>query len=112
MQEGIRRLATLEFCPKCKKVLLPDMEKGKLACRTCGFEKPFSETRLYTERTLKPKRTIVLGDSKRHITNRLCPKCGNDKAYVWRHGISKENAPEPSNWFYKCTRCGNAWKEM
>jgi len=104
-------LMIMEYCPSCKNVLLTDLRKRKLTCSACGYEQPYVETKLYTEESLKPKQMLVLGDYNRYITKK-CPKCGNNKAYFWKHGRSKENAPEPSNRFYKCARCGHAWKEM
>jgi DNA-directed RNA polymerase subunit M/transcription elongation factor TFIIS len=69
------------------------------------------ETKLYTEKILKPKPTLVI-TSHLHAIKKLCPKCRNSQAYFWGSGRSKENAPEPSNTFYKCTKCGHTWKEI
>ena len=91
--------------------MLPDLTKHTLTCRICGYEQPLMETKLYTEGILKPKQTLVI-NSHAHTTKKECSKCGNNEAYFWRSGRSKENAPEPSNVFYKCTKCGYAWKEM
>jgi DNA-directed RNA polymerase subunit M len=105
----------LEFCPTCKKILSLDLRARKLRCGTCGYERSIMETKLYSEKTLKPKQTLILGPrdiSNAHTRKKVCPECGNDEAYFWMHGRSKENAPEPSNRFYKCTRCGHAWKEI
>jgi DNA-directed RNA polymerase subunit M len=73
------------------------------------------ETKLFSEEILKPKQTLVLGTKdapNRRIKKKLCQECGNNEAYTWMYGRSKENAPEPSNRYYKCTKCGHVWKEM
>jgi len=112
-KSGRKEQNNLEFCPSCKKILLPNLEKRRLRCSCCGYERPLMETKLYSEGVLKPKKTLVLKDTSRHrIRKKLCPRCGNDEAYSWMHGRSKENAPEPSNRFFKCTKCGHSWKEM
>lgn len=38
-----------------------------------------------------------------------CPKCSNRKAYFMQ--IQIRSADEPMTTFYKCTNCGNQWKE-
>lgn len=101
----------IEFCPSCKKVLLPDIEKRRMRCSACGFERPMRETKLFTEGILKPKETLVVDGSRRAV-RKACPQCGCGRAYAWGHGRSKENCPEPSNRFYRCARCGHRWKEM
>lgn len=104
-------MAGVEFCPSCRKVLLPDLERRRLACRACGYERPLAEARLFTGRVLKPKPTLLLEGSRR-IVKKQCPECRSVGAHSWGQGRSKENAPEPSNTFYRCTRCGHTWKEI
>ena len=43
------------------------------------------------------------------ITRALCPKCGNDQAYVWV--IQTRRADEPPTRFFRCTKCGYTWRE-
>lgn len=42
-------------------------------------------------------------------TKTECPKCGNTKAFWWMR--QTRAADEPTTRFYKCTECGNVWRE-
>jgi len=56
----------LEFCPKCGKLLIPSKKTDKihLICRSCGFDKPASESKGYkivqTVDEKKRRKTLVV----------------------------------------------------
>lgn len=101
----------VDYCPNCKKILSPDFAKRVLTCKACGYEEPLKQAKFFREELPKSKPVLVIKNTNR-IMKGHCPNCGNDQVYSWRAGISKENAPEPSNRFYKCVKCGHKWKEM
>jgi len=103
----------MEFCPKCKKLLVPE-EKGNeivLKCQACGFEK--SATGGYSQKVEQEKTedVVMLGEQKELLPemDALCPKCENTKAYWWT--AQTRAADEPMTRFYRCTKCRHTWRE-
>ena len=105
----------MEFCPKCGKLLKPKQE-GKevfLVCSSCDYKKGSTED--YTQKEVKEvkeeEKEIVVNDDKLSLpeTEIECPDCGNSKAYYWIE--QTRAADEAPTRFYKCTKCGNTWRE-
>ena len=60
------------------------------------------------------KSKIIVLDEKSKIdilpkTDTQCPKCENREAYWWMQQMRA--ADEPPTRFFKCTKCGNVWRE-
>jgi transcription factor S len=104
----------IDFCGKCGSIMLP--EKGrtatKLKCRSCGsiLRKSVKKVKI-TEKANHKSNVIVLEQdvSSLPITNALCERCGNKKAYWWMQQTKGDD--EPPTQFLKCTACKKVWRE-
>ena len=98
----------MEFCPKCKVLMLP---KGDFfICNTCGAKKKKSGSSVVVEKQ-KQKETIVL-EKKIDIlpkTRIECPKCGNKEAFwILRQTRASD---EPETRIFTCTKCEHRWRQ-
>ncbi len=101
----------MEFCPKCKSMMVPQEDEVK--CRKCGFTKQRGNS---TERRVheisRNERTIlVLEDEAAGMpTIKIrCGECGHDTAYWWLRQL--RSADESEVRFFRCTKCGKTWRE-
>lgn len=66
----------MEFCPKCGKLLIPDKrgEKTYLLCKSCGFEKPITESKGYklvqTVEEGKRRKTLIVEEPTKIVKKR------------------------------------------
>ncbi|MFX1319547.1 MAG: transcription factor S [Promethearchaeota archaeon] len=113
----------MEFCPKCSSILIPQKngDKKVLFCQTCGYSKPL---------TSKDEKEYRYGDKINHIPEKeevfvideemleqrtmptvraICPKCGHKEAYYWQ--VQTRSGDEAMTTFYRCTNCGQTWRE-
>ncbi|MEM1982925.1 MAG: transcription factor S [Sulfolobales archaeon] len=114
---------TVEFCPKCGAMLVPQKAgtntKTTLTCIKCGFKKEVTANNKYTlsqnVRHSQRNKTLVIEKSddvavlpkiKGMVT---CPKCGSDEAYYWL--LQTRRADEPPTRFYRCVKCNHVWRE-
>ncbi len=44
------------------------------------------------------------------VVTKVCPKCGNSKAYFQM--VQTRSADEPPTRIYLCTKCGYSWREF
>ncbi|MDE1821110.1 MAG: transcription factor S [Euryarchaeota archaeon] len=100
------------FCPKCKKLMLPDKGSKQWVCRACGAKVKMSGGGDMVPHS-EPKHREITVISEKPATNPTakeeCPKCGNDTAYwVLRQ---TRGADEPETRIFECTKCGNKWRE-
>ena len=103
----------MEFCPKCGTVLQTKKEGDTvmLWCRKCSYKQPY----VAREAQATPQKTaasIVLIDKDIRTLptiRTICPKCGNDLAYVWQ--VQTRGGDEASTQFFRCTKCGNTSRE-
>ena len=102
----------MQFCPKCKSIMLP--EQGLIKCRACGFvterEAP-AKNRVH--QILRQKREILvldeeLNEGKPTIKAR-CPECNCDMAYWWLRQLRAADESEVR--FFRCVKCGKTWRE-
>jgi len=97
----------MEFCPKCKALMIP--KDVKLVCPTCGMEKKERGRSVVVEKQ-KQKETVVL-EKKIDIlpkTRVECPKCGNKEAFwILRQTRASD---EPETRIYTCTKCEHRWR--
>ncbi|MCX6774899.1 MAG: transcription factor S [DPANN group archaeon] len=98
----------MQFCPKCKGILMPTKE-GVL-CSSCGHREA---SKAEMKETVKRK-PVVKQDSK-EIQETMptmkadCPKCGNKTAYWFSQ--QTRAADEPETQFFICTKCGQRWRK-
>jgi|Deesub1362A_J573_1020465.scaffolds.fasta_scaffold02842_11 DNA-directed RNA polymerase subunit M len=99
----------MEFCPKCKSLMIP-CEEG-MKCRKCGFVKP-KKSKLVTTMEEREREVPVVEEEMKGTlptTQTKCPECGNNTAYWWTRQL--RSADEPEVRFFKCTSCGKVWRE-
>lgn len=99
----------MEFCPKCKSMMIPI--KNVYKCRKCDFEKP-KEGQGFVSKTERKEREVTVLDQREMgmpTTRAKCEECGNDTAYWWLRQL--RSADESEVRFFRCTKCGNTWRE-
>jgi DNA-directed RNA polymerase subunit M len=102
----------MEFCPKCRSILLAS--EGKLKCRNpkCGYEKSLSGATYTKIRKARRRELTILEEGEEVLPTTItqCPQCGNPKAYWWMRQM--RGGDEPETRFYRCTKCGKTWREL
>jgi len=106
----------MQFCPKCKTMMQPDDKEGtkkiELVCPKCNYrERADEEKNITVETQEKTEDVVVIGKQGAGLpeTKNECQKCHNTKAYWWLE--QTRSADEAPTRFYKCTKCGNTWRE-
>ncbi|MGZ4852911.1 MAG: transcription factor S [Halobacteriota archaeon] len=103
----------MEFCPKCKSIMVP--QEGFVKCRTCGFTKEKGQLarNKHLHEISRNTRTMLVieGESEdgKPTIKAHCSECGNDKAYWWLRQL--RSADESEVRFFRCTKCGKTWRE-
>jgi DNA-directed RNA polymerase subunit M len=102
----------IEFCPKCKNIMLP--KGGVLKCTVCGYEMELKEENTTYEFKEKiehkqPEVTVIEQVDTLPTIRIECPKCGHMEASWWLQ--QTRCADEPETRFYKCKKCGHTWRE-
>ncbi|MDI6798716.1 MAG: transcription factor S [Candidatus Aenigmarchaeota archaeon] len=106
----------MKFCDKCGNLMLVEKRRKHsfFVCRKCGRTAKIKDEKVtITEAIHEPRRGIVImgrdeGIAEFPKTKIICPKCENAEAYWWMQ--QTRAADEPPTLFYKCTRCGYAWR--
>ncbi|MEM3737280.1 MAG: transcription factor S [Candidatus Bathyarchaeia archaeon] len=112
--------ARMEFCPKCgMRLTMAVTDKVSLKCPNCGYKATKKSTLPVVAKvdrsSVEAKEPIVIVSEKEAKLKTLptekaeCPKCGNMLAYVWL--VQTRGADESSTQFFRCTRCGETWRE-
>ena len=106
----------MEFCPKCKSLLVPRKEEGKeiLKCLGCGFAKKGDSGKdagkIFTEEVDAPA-DIPIIDSEKNPYPKVdwkCSRCGAKEAYFWSMQLRRSDESETT--FYRCIKCGKTWR--
>lgn len=98
----------MEFCPKCKSMMMPI--KNVYKCRKCDFEKEIKES--FVSKTERKEREVTVLEEREMgmpTTRARCSQCNNDTAYWWMRQL--RSADESEVRFFRCTKCGNTWRE-
>lgn len=99
----------MEFCPKCGAVLI--QKRKNYGCARCDYSTK-EKVKLKTSEKIDEKSKIVVIKKELNtfpIVIEKCKKCNNDKAYFWT--IQTRAGDEAETKFFKCTKCGNTWRE-
>ena len=102
------------FCPKCKSMMMPvkneSAAKAIYKCRKCGFEKEIKET-IILKTEMKERDVTILEQREMGLptTRARCQQCNNDTAFWWMRQL--RSADESEVRFFRCTKCGNTWRE-
>jgi DNA-directed RNA polymerase subunit M len=112
----------VDFCPECGKLLQTEKSKsGKtlLMCLKCGYKRNLEENEKVTfteeiEHDLVREMTVVMEeediDKTKPIKDLYCPKCKkNQPVNFWM--IQTRSADESPTRFFRCTVCGETWRE-
>ncbi|MDY6769466.1 MAG: transcription factor S [Candidatus Nanohaloarchaea archaeon] len=105
----------MDYCDDCGGIIVPEKsgEETSFQCRSCGkaYEKTGGELEIREESETDGKQITVGGDDQesRPTTDEECEECGNDTAYWWTE--QTRSADEPPTRFYRCTECGETWRE-
>ena len=96
------------FCPKCKSMMMPI--KNIYRCRRCGFEKEIKEASISTTK-MKERDVTILEQREMGLPTikAKCVQCNNDIAFWWMRQL--RSADESEVRFFRCTKCGNTWRE-
>ncbi|KAL9043014.1 MAG: hypothetical protein Q9214_003621 [Letrouitia sp. 1 TL-2023] len=114
----------LLFCPVCSNSLIvsrsdPSNElpegQNRLQCRACPYQFLIKD-RVYERIEFKRKEIEdVIGgkDAWANVdkTDAQCPREGCDGSEAFFYQVQIRSADEPMTTFYKCTICGQRWKE-
>ncbi len=99
----------MDFCPKCKQIVVPFKNKeGKyeLTCHNCnikvGHVKPLVEKEKIKNK--KVKSGVVKEENEYADYKNKCKKCGYDKAQIIDMGVFYSD--EDNLIFLKCGKCG------
>ena len=105
----------MEFCPKCKTLMLPT--KKTAICPKCKSRVKADKTDIVIKEKISheaeriPKKAPMEIEGTLPISDADCPKCGNKKAYWWvqqTRGGSEED--EVDTQFLRCTKCNHTWR--
>jgi DNA-directed RNA polymerase subunit M len=103
----------IQFCPKCKAILMPKKIEGKLITQcSCGYIATNNSASISEKRIDAPKIQGGIADSDIETlptTKEECPKCANTQAYYWL--IQTRAGDEAETRFLKCTKCKHTWRE-
>ena len=110
----------MDFCPECGKLLYPDSKNNNiLTCSKCGFKRKLEEnekishTETIEHDPIKDKMEVVevsQADSTKPTKSIYCPKCKkNQQVSFWM--VQTRSADESPTRFFKCTVCGETWRE-
>ena len=101
----------MEFCPKCKSILIPKMENGKLVihCSYCGYSRGAKVGEALVETEKMPRREEVgegVVDSINEFAtyDNKCEKCGFGKAQIVDMG--QWYSDEDNIIILRCGKCG------
>jgi len=103
----------MQFCPKCKSMMMPAGNEFK--CKKCGCTSEMGKSAdLSFKAEIKERDVVVLeGDIEEGLptTDVMCPEpgCKNRKAYWWLRQL--RSADESETRFFKCTKCAFTWRE-
>jgi transcription factor S len=100
----------MEFCPKCGCVLTKSGKTTK--CARCNYRTKDKLKISTSEKIEQGKRIGVVKDKDTDVfpkVNAVCDKCGHREAYFW--SAQTRSADEAETRFFKCTKCGNTWRE-
>jgi DNA-directed RNA polymerase subunit M/transcription elongation factor TFIIS len=104
----------VQFCPNCRLALFMVKEGDAVVvkCYKCGYKStPASRT---VGPKLTTEKTVHVVERTPEYVDRVCPKCGNNKATrvnVLTVGDHAGIAQERSGAVYRCLQCNATWRD-
>lgn len=99
----------MNFCPKCKDLLVPKLEKDKIfvRCKKCDFSREVTKDLISKERITNEKVAEGVVEDKNIFATyeHECEKCGYKKAQVIDMGVFVSD--EDNLIFIKCGKCNH-----
>lgn len=109
----------MEFCDECGGMLVSKKQDGEtvMKCRNCGNIQDVDggDYRVTEEKEEDPmdRLNVNEGDSNETslpTTKKKCRKCDEETVQEWWMKQTRAS-DEPPTRFYRCTECGNVYKE-
>lgn len=109
----------MEFCEECGGMLVSQKKDGEtvMECRNCGHVQDVEEEdmKVTEEKEEDPMDRLNVNeegeDDTTHPTvKQKCNKCGEETEHEWWMKQTRAS-DEPPTRFYRCTECGNVYKE-
>lgn len=99
------------FCPECGSLMFP--KNGELECKQCGKRIALDGSKevIIEEKSEESKGMLVIEEDAQTLPTATmeCTQCGHNKAYwVLRQ---MRGSDEPETRIFRCTKCGNTWRE-
>lgn len=109
-----KRKDIMNFCDECGGIIVPEKEDGETSykCRNCGERYTAEDLGISITEKKEENEQSMIGegdDESLPETDAECDECGNDKAHWWMEQTRAGDEPETR--FFKCTECGNTWRE-
>ncbi len=99
----------LNFCPKCKDLLVPKLEDSKIfvRCLKCDFLREVTQDLMSKEKIINKKIAKGVVDDKNIYATyeNECKKCGYKKAQIIDRGVFVSD--EDNLIFIKCGKCNH-----
>lgn len=102
----------MQFCPKCKALLVPKMQgKRKVIACSCGYVDKKAEPAPIVEKVDRKEEIKVVSEVEETLpkTTVRCLECGHGEAYYWLKQTRAGDEPETR--FFKCAKCGHIWRD-
>ncbi|UCC58844.1 MAG: RPA12/RPB9/RPC11 RNA polymerase family protein [Candidatus Bathyarchaeum sp.] len=87
-----------------------------LKCPKCGYEKLATRPNLFAVKVNNHSREnlVIIGKKEQQLRTapifRIdCPKCGNNRAYVWM--VHLGSLEQSSTQFYRCNKCNFTYRD-
>ncbi len=100
----------MEFCPKCGSMF--SNELGIKKCNQCSYSEKGKLKLRISEIMETQEQVEVISETDEKmlpVVDAKCKKCGNKSSYFWT--LQTRAADESETKFFKCTKCGNTWRD-
>ncbi|MAG52998.1 MAG: transcription factor S [Nanoarchaeota archaeon] len=102
----------MDFCESCGSLLLPDKNRKKLVCSSCGKSAKTKGSVIIKEELKTTGKGLEVVDKDLDINPEIeaeCPKCEHKKAKFWT--LQTRASDEPETRFFECIKCRHRWRE-
>lgn len=100
----------MKFCPKCGSVLI--RKTKNFGCPRCNYSTK-EKIKINSSEKISERNNVVVMKGKDTetlpVTAETCKKCKNNEAYFW--AIQTRAGDEAETKFFRCTKCGNTWRD-
>lgn len=104
----------MQFCDECGSMM--KKQDGVMVCDSCGHsEEQQGDAEDFTTTTEQTGDELIETEEDANFEGKptddsiICAECGNGEA--WYTIKQTGSADEPPTRFFKCTECGNRWRD-